>query len=102
MLGLACRCGRRRGPPAYTLPIRSEVHDRGDQQHGADQPPTGLGGYAMSLVRKLIYLETFDGEAYPDVCVTDEDEQSITITFQNVPTMIPRSRIKMIQEKGSC
>ena len=55
-----------------------------------------------SLVGKLIYLAMKDGHDNPAACVLDEDAWSITIRFQNIPTIIPRDQIKSIQIKGTC
>lgn len=60
-----------------------------------DEQPKGLKG-------KLIYLGMKNGQDNPAACVLDEDAWSITIRFQNVPTIIPRDQIKFIQVKGSC
>ena len=55
-----------------------------------------------NLKNKLVTIVLKDGYVYVAKCVLDEDEWSITIQFQNVPKMIPRSEIKSISVTGIC
>jgi hypothetical protein len=54
----------------------------------------------MNLVGRRVNIELKDGYVYAAKTVLAEDEWSITIQFQNVPKIIPRSEIKSIQVTG--
>lgn len=56
----------------------------------------------MDLANKKVNIVLKDGMVYTSVCVMEADDWAVTIRFQNVPHMIPRTEIKSLQVTGGC